>query len=262
MKGFEEVCSTCVQTDAAEPHLYVKRTRALPSVGCEADAVVPEVRLDRYLVTPNGAEIEKPEYGILGNQVGGVSLAFEDGAFSAGPITFSQDVAARWDAWIPATDGDTRLRARLDFGLVNETRGKVTAFVETHDGRFCDGELLPGCGGKNRSFADDIAVTDEELAGEWAVETIEMVSVDVDEGSWQEKRSSVVVTRSAEDVGKEVNIRMPKGLTLGMAETGDGGMCFIAGWLQTSERRSVVCRKYDAEGLLVSVSSSVEVKSA
>lgn len=239
----------------------MKRTRALPSVGCEADAVVPEVRVDRYLVTPSSADIDVSEYAMAGNQVGGVSLAFADGSFSSGPATFSQDVVASWEAWIPAADGDERARARLHFGLVNEARGKVTAFVETHDGSFCDGELLPGCGGKNRSFADDEAVTDAQLAGEWSVETTEMRVVRVEDGSWEQVCSSASVSRSVEQVAAEVNIRMPKGLTLGMREEGDGGMCVMAGWLNSPCRRTVVARHYDSEGLLISVSSSVEEKS-
>lgn len=274
--GFEEVTSSRV-VDAAEnsaaggagaaSHLYVKRTRALPSVGCEADAVVPESRVERFTA---GADLDVAvsEYGVTGTVIGGAALGFDDGAWSAGPATFDQDTFGRWYACMVDPAAETPRRARLEFSAVNEPRGAVVAFVETHDGPFCDGELLPGCGGNNSSFAERDALTAGELAGKWRVVTTAFACEEANSGGdgehvvslWGETQSEEVVTRTDEDVAEEVNVLMPMGLSVGMQKCDDGGMFFRAGWLTTPTSRAVVTRYYGSDGNLASISRSVETK--
>jgi hypothetical protein len=276
--GFEEVCSTQVvgsdgkaggDGDGAGAHLYLKRTRALPSVGCEADAVASECKVERLTATNTG-EVTVPEYGVKGSVVTGAALGFADGGWSAGPSTFAQGTLGRWYAAIAHPDATPRQRARLEFGTVNVPRGSVIAYVETHEGPFCDGELLPGCGGVNASFAPERAVTAEELVGEWLVDASDYVCVAKAPGrdgehvvsEWSESHSSLAVVRSAEQVADEVDVYMPKGLTVGMHASADGEMCFSAGWLTSPTLRAVVARVYGPDGRLVRISKRVETKAA
>lgn len=273
--GFEEVTSSRV-VDAKEnsssggvgeaSHLYVKRTRALPSVGCEADAVVPECRVERF-VGGNDVDVAVSKYGEKGTVVPGAAVGFDDGAWSSGPATFDQDKFGRWYACIVDPAAASSRRARLEFSTVNEPRGAVVAFVETNEGPFCDGELLPGCGGKNASFAEQAAVTAAELAGKWQVETTVLACAEAEGSgeervvsSWAEGTSSSVVERSEAEVEDEVNVLMPTGLSVGMQKSDDGGMYFRAGWLTSPTSRAVITRLYGADGMLRSVSRSLERK--
>jgi hypothetical protein len=273
--GFEEVTSSRVfgadgksggGGDGEGSHLYLKRTRALPIVGCEADAVVPECRYERF-VAGASADVSVSEYGVKGTVVTGAAVGFDDGAWSAGPPAFDQDAFGRWYACIVDPAAEAR-RARLEFSTVNEPRGAVVAFVETNEGPFCDGELLPGCGGKNSSFAEQPALTAAELSGSWEVETTVYTSEGTDTSEtgehvvsgWFVSRSFSVVVRSEEQVQTEVNVFMPTGLSVGMVKSDGEEMEFRAGWLTSPSRRVVVSRLYGAHGKLVSISRSAEKK--
>lgn len=241
IKGFEIVTSSICELEGSERALFVKRTRALPSVGCEADAVTPEVRTETVCAVGEDS----------------VAGGFSCGSYSVGPTSFSQEVGARWSACL--ANPDDRRRVRVEFGLVNEPRGAVTVFVEEHDGDYCEGQILPGCGGKNRSFADDAAIkAGEELAGEWRVEKAAYERV---AGGWlREQTSGFMRTRSAEDAEAEVHVAMPRGITVGMRALIDGGMDFIAGWLISPDKRTVVRRSYNSSGTLASVSRETETR--
>jgi hypothetical protein len=141
--GFETVTSTRIE-DAA---LRVKRTRALPAVGCEADAVIPEVQDN--LIQPAVAATDRLRCTL--------SLGFDHGGFAVGPESiadYPNTAPPRWHFCL--VDPDTpnvqpenirgRRRARLEFGLVSSTHGAVDAYIEVLDGPFCGsgGEILPG----------------------------------------------------------------------------------------------------------------------
>lgn len=234
--GYETVTSTRVYGD----EVYLKRTRALPSVGCEADAVVPEERVERFVT------------GAVEGKVGG-SVGFESGAFSAGPEVFLNFFKAV--AWLADPEAGQK-RVRLEFGDVRKETGAVVAFVEGWDGEFCDGALLPGCGGNNVSFAEEVSMDAGVLEGRWKVKG---TALSIVEGSWVEEVIDEEVVRSRDDVESEARVCLPRGISLGVLEKESGEIELCAGWILDSSR-SVVRRSYGSDGKLLRVVSGVEMK--
>lgn len=284
VKGFEVVTSTRVQeiscshasATVSEPayELYVKRTRALPSVGCEADAVVPEVHVNRYRAFDNASVGD-----LTAPPVSTISLGFDDGGFVIGPSSYSPDIETMWHVCIadPQSEADVetppRRRARLQFGHVNEARGCVSAFIEAYDGVFCDGDVLPGCGGKNAPFVDNPRlVPSSHLAGKWTCQITQYTLTRGGESknsvpshsdqsnslSWSCRNFSAILNRSSADAHREICVAMPEGMTASVNKLKDGSVCVSAGWLTTPNLRAVISMEYDELGSLVCVKRSVE----
>ncbi len=107
---FETVCSV------RAGNFQLRRLRALPSVGCEADAVAVEE----------------------GPVVRGVDAAWGDGSFVAGRMV------------CVAGPGGVRRRVRAECAPASRT---VSVTREGWEGPYCDAAVLPGCGGALESFA-------------------------------------------------------------------------------------------------------------
>lgn len=220
----------------------MKRTRAMPSVGCEADAVVPEVHeqifsnIDEKLIT------------------GG----FPDGTVACGPAVITNEHSQRWNMCLVDPTEGVKSRVRLQFGLVDEPFGAVNVMVEHWDAPFCNGEVLPGCGGKNESFASDARMDPvAELAGKWDVSSIVYMASD---GAWQMEERSFEIDRDEVVVHAETNVVLPRGITVGIASAENGTKTVVAGW-KTAENSRVVSRLvYASSGVLLRVSRDVENK--
>lgn len=236
IKGFDCLTSSV----CAQGALTMKRTRALPSVGCEADAVVPEVAEQTYLSAQEGA----------------VNSGFADGTINCGPACITDDHAQRWSVALADPRPGQRTRARVEFGLVNEPFGAVTVFLEHWDGPFCNGQVLPGCGGKDESFATDAAVDSSALSGDWGVESTVYTAV---AGGWEVAERCSRVTRSGEEEAmREVNVCLPRGVSVGIMTQEDGGKCVTAGWVVEEGVRIVSRRRYDGDGSVAWISRDIE----
>lgn len=230
--------STCLENGS----LLMKRTRTLPTVGCEADAVVPEVK----------------EYVYVSGEEAAINGGFADGTVNCGPACITDDHAQRWHICLVDPSNDARSRIRVEFGLVNEPFGAVTMFVEHWDAPYCRGEILPGCGGSNQSFATDPPIDPASaLSGTWAVDSqVYMKSRD----GWVLERLSSEVSRKSEEAGKNINVALPRGVSLGIISHEDGSKCVAAGWVVKEGVRVVSRRTYDSGGELVSVCRDIEKK--
>ena len=190
--------------------IYQKRTRALPTVGCEADAVIPEVA----------------EEDIVG------STAFADGSYCA-----RAGDAQKWTFAI-AHPHDEKARVRLQFARVDEKIGVVVVLFEHCEGEFNEGQVLPGCGGE-KSFADAPRLQAQQLDGTWEVER-EICSVD---GGRVLQRDTV----TREDT--RVNMCLPKGVSVSIQCNDEEDVLHVeAGWLVGSVR-AVLRRTYNSRRL-------------
>jgi hypothetical protein len=235
--------------------LVVKRTRALPSVGCEADAVVPEVRVDEWpaLVASAAAPDGRLRVGV----------GFDDGGYFWGPAVLSAD-NRHCDTWTvcvadPRPAAGVPRRARLEIGRVNDRRGAIIAVVESWDGQFCNGAILPGCGGKNASFADETRIVPEEaLVGEWTSASCSYEYCE-DLSSWNKTVSSRGhFTRSTEQATAEADVAMPLGMSAGFRTFPDGNSKLHVGWLTSADHRGTVVVDFDQSGRLTCVVNAVE----
>ncbi len=238
IKGFESLTSSELVSSA----LRTKRTRVLPSVGCEADAVVPET-----------SEITTTGFGDTPESVG-----FENGSYSVGPLRISDDVAAKSSFCLvePDTEIDKpRTRVRVECGDVLAGRGVLDIHVEVWDAPFCDGAVLPGCGGSSVSFADAPPLDSaRELPGIWAVSGIAFENVG---SEWRQTEIDAVVERSSEEVGQYAAVALPKGISVNAAMKEDGAVVEV-GWVSRPGVRSVVSRSYDELGFVNSIKWKVE----
>lgn len=234
IKGFE--CLT--STQLLRGSLRTKRTRVLPSVGCEADAVVPEVA--ERVIDPVAAP---------------AAAAFDCGSYAAGPVNLAADERA-WSLCLaePGEAGCRRTRVRVDAGDVLEGFGALEVHVETWEGPFVDGAVLPGCGGEHASFADGERLGADALVGKWKVEE----TVYAREGAgWTRSEKRNVVERDAEDAERLVGLALPKGVNV-RAETEDAGAVIEAGWLVKQGLRVTVRREHAPDGNVVRCSRRVE----
>lgn len=229
INAFECLTSSTVLSEGT---LLVKRTRALPTVGCEADAIIPEVRETEFSV--------RDERSLNGG--------FSDGCVSCGPIVLEMD--SRFQA-VLVDPQDTKSRVRVDFGRVDEKVGRIDVFFENWQGAFCGGQVLPGCGGGSQSFADEKRLNPEHLQGNWSVER---QSYKVGDENLTEGEPFTVSRQEMSDI----SIALPRGLSVDVTLQGDG-RDVVVGWLR-GDQRLIVRRQYDSDGKLLSVSREFERK--
>jgi len=219
----------------------MKRTRALPSVGCEADAVVPEVAEQIYLSATKD----------------NINGGFTDGSISCGPAVMTDELSQRWNVCLVDPTEGNRSRVRLEFGPVNQPFGQVTVFIEHWEGKFCNGEVLPGCGGKNGSFAEDDGLDVSALTGNWSVDR---TTYQTESDGWIKECCTVRTERNQANAEDEVNVALPRGLSVGVKEADDGSSEVIAGWMTSHDKRVVVRSAYDSTGSLRYVSRDIETR--
>ncbi|CAN8069080.1 unnamed protein product [Agarophyton chilense] len=213
--GFDIVSSSKVTEDT----LYLKHTRALPSVGCEADAVIPEVSVLKWEGPGNGG--------------------FSDGCISCGSLQY--DGSPMLTILVSGKE-----RVQLCF-RVNEQVGDVTVFRESWGSEFCDGQVLPGCGGGTR-FAEGSKMNISDLLGSWEYESEE---VDFSKDSNIRQTSGALSRKSLE--GELVTL--PIGLSVRVLQEG-GSVLVESGWLH-DDKRIVIERQYE-EGVLTKIKKSIE----
>lgn len=239
IKGFDCLTSSTCLEDGS---LLLKRTRALPSVGCEADAIVPEVVEHHYLSVQDDT----------------INGGFPDGSINCGPASITDDHAQRWRVCLVDPSEDVRSRIRVEFGLVNKPFGEVTVFLEHWDSAYCGGKILPGCGGSNQSFATDPKLDPSiDLSGTWDIESQTYIA---GKDGWELQSSTFDVTRESEEAGKDIDVALPRGVSVGIETLNDESICVTAGWLVKEGLRIVSRRKYASGGNLFSVSRAVEKK--
>lgn len=200
--------------------MYQKRTRALPTVGCEADAIIPEV-----------AETDLKQV-----------FAFDDGSYCVRS-------GSGKDEWMFAVVNPTngRSRVRVDFGRVDEKIGKVTVLFENWESKFNEGQVLPGCGGE-QGFAEEQTMSVSQLEGTWKYsETAYQVK-----NGWEVVESVGTVNREA----VAVSMVLPKGVSVDVKD--EGGLKVEVGWLVADKR--VVIRRVYGEGGLEVVSRIMETQ--
>lgn len=243
INGFDALTSTTVTEEGT---LFMRETLALPTVGCEADAIVPEV--------------DESELPVLSAETRAV--AFDDGSLCVAPTQlFATSLSQRWSVILAAgglqvegDDKEKRTRARISFGRVDEGVGKVVVFVERWDADYNGGSVLPGCGGAATSFADGKRVASDAANGDWQTR-VENCSA---ESAW-------TVTASEEHVKREGCadgiLALPKGLSLRIYR--EAGTCFVeAAWLVNDARRVALTAEYTSDGALVGIRHNIETRDA
>lgn len=234
IKGFECLTSSELRQGA----LRTKRTRVLPSVGCEADAVVPEIS-ERF-VNP---------FGLPG------SAGFDCGSYATGPVDLAADARAwSFSLTAPGEAGTKRSRVRVEAGDVLVGFGKLEVFVETWDAPFVDGVVLPGCGGEHVSFADGERVEANALVGTWEVEE---TAYERDGAVWTRREKQIVVERDAEEAEHCIGLELPKGVNV-LAHDEQAGAVVEAGWLVEPGLRVTVRREHRPDGEAVRCARRVE----
>lgn len=231
--GFDCLTSSTVLKDS----LYIRRTRALPSVGCEADAVVPDTL--ETTVSPYSA----------GSFCGG----FADGSYSIGPASFTNELSQKWSVALASEGESGHARARIDFGRVDRAAGKVSVWIESHYSDYNGGEILPGCGSPHSNFGGQERMRPDRLAGVWDVHRTQFTSV----GGWKEQQVREMVERGSD----ATMFALPSGISLFVGE--HAGITVVeAGWLTGDDSRVVVKREYNNTGELTSVSRALETRVA
>lgn len=215
--GFDTLTSTMISTCGTT--LHTRLTRALPTVGCEADAIAGDVT---DTSSTNGG-------------------GFEDGSYTIGPMTFDvQDLSMKFAFCVAHPEAKGR-RARVDFGRVDQKTSVVRAVLETWDAPYCGGAILPGCGGPDTSFANEPRADPHAAAGDWHVSTQRCTA----EGDWvyEDVVRDVVVGRK-KDESKGL-LALPRGLSVKVDTEAAGGEVVVeAAWL-VDRSRAVVRRVYD-----------------
>lgn len=222
--GFDTLTSSkvAVLTDTlTDTTLHTKLTRALPTVGCEADAIAGEITETVYLSSSfaNGG--------------------FPDGSYTTGPLKFdASDLTHTFSCAI--VDSKKRKRARLQFGRVDELVSSVVVIIERWDGPYCGGAILPGCGGPDSSFASEERTTGEMCTGDWDVKSV--VCAKSQDWRYEEVEKSV---EGREEDSK--SFLLPRGLSLKIGDE-SGEVCVEAAWDLGDGVRSAVRRYYSKEG--------------
>jgi len=125
--GFDRITSTQLQPpQPKQPHqnhdyLYLKISRMLPTVGCEADAVVPDVSLSATPVLPfshNSSTLLKSVHSLLADAPdparAAAAILLPSGCFSSGSLSYNRF-------------------ARLTFGLTFPSHNTADVVVEGRD---------------------------------------------------------------------------------------------------------------------------------
>ena len=179
----------------------LRHIRALPSVGCEADAVATEDSL-----TEDVLEVWK------------------DGSF----------VSSR-TICVAHPNDEVRERVRVECASTSRT---LSVTVERWESVYCDGAVLPGCGGALESFSHEKRIDANTLAGRWKLHNGDLVTRD------------------------EVSpcIMLPRGITVdAICIEGVGWRLRQVAWLPLdSDVRNVVRCVHDRAGDFVSADRSFE----
>lgn len=214
----------------ADDTLRQKRTRALPAVGCEADAVATEERV-------SNAALRTPVAGTA------AVVGFSGGSFVADE---------RWGAVMLCVAHPDGERQRMRVEVPAGTRGSASVTIEKWDAPYSNGALLPGCGGGATCFADESPLSAaDDLVGDWQVRSVKLERLET--GYWRRVEEDLLVTRTAADAEALVTHQLPRGVSLRRA---DGVV--EAGWLAAPGTRAVVSRMCDTDGSVVGVSWGVE----
>lgn len=234
--GFDCLTSSTVKDDT----LLLKVTRALPTVGCEADAIVPDIDELKFSAVDTTADTRN----------GG----FSDGSFTGGPTTFTGAYNQRWNATLADGSGsDGRRRARVSFGRVDEGVGSVVVWLEKRDGDYSGGDVLPGCGGPDSSFASAPRTTSEDLSGNWHVYRLVLSK----RTEWTSEKITEQIRREASDLQRL--FFLPRGLSLSI-NSDNQTTTVEAAWLCNAQRRVILRRVYAKSGALVAVEHTIEEK--
>lgn len=262
--GYETLTSSVVlpPSDEGGPStLETVRTRALPAVGCENDAVVP----DAATFTAALPVSEDGETATIGFSSG----AYASGRTSGGP-------AAVWEVCLLSPpgafaddDGQVdnagirahRRRMRVLAGPLDGVAGAVTLFAEGYFHTPSRGAVLPGCGGG----ADVEPLPDGNLegAGErdagWMRTAVESASA---VGGWTVEPALAEKGPPAAGV---VKLRLPRGVVLTVRDSGSGGeggggRSLGVAWEWAPGQRVGVERECDADGRTLRVTQFTEVR--
>lgn len=232
--GFDCLTSSTLKDD----NLLLKVTRALPTVGCEADAIVPDV--------------DELEFSAMDTATDTRNGGFPDGSFTAGPSVFTGTYDQRWSATLAdGSDSDARRRARVSFGRVDEGIGSIVVWLEKRDSDYSGGSVLPGCGGPDSSFASAPRTTPDDLSGKWHV----FRTVLSKRTEWEPEEFTEQIRRESSDL--QPFFSLPCGLSLSIISDSQGTVVEAA-WLSSTQRRAVVRRVYAKSGTLEAVEHAVE----
>ena len=219
--------------------LSVKLTRALPTVGCEADAIVGETILDEY-ATESGC-------------------GFPNGSYAAVPNLFDpKNLTKQFSICIMHPDDNNRERARLHFGRVDEEVSRVSVVLECWDSVYCDGAILPGCGGADSSFANEERATSSDAEGSWKASTTRLY---LHRNNVTERHGFVTGIEEINGRTELNGLKLPRGLMIRILPQSEGNNESIveAAWF-VDHKRAVVRAKY-LEARLTCLEHSVEVHS-
>jgi len=192
--GFDRVTSSEIRTrtavdtpggdtavDAAKPpsphsqsspsslELYIKISRILPTVGCEADAVVPEITTVQAPVLLPAADatlldIVATELASSADAARATgAVVFPGGSFSTGVLRHNK-YARLLFALAFEEGGNDQNRLLIEVSSEFRRSGTVSITYEQRDGAFCGGAVLCGCGGRVASFAKEQVDADAVFA--------------------------------------------------------------------------------------------------
>lgn len=227
--------------------LHIRRTRAMPTVGCEADAIAGDVCETVFASSTPSYSTESTNNDIVESD-GMCNGGFADGSFSLGPAVLRKDdLSQRWECAITHPQ-DNKRRARISFGRLDEKVSSISVLMETWDSPYTAGAVLPGCGGPHSSFADDPRTSLDASASSWSVRSTVYAASD----QWSKSSYSKTI-----DSGPIDALALPRGLSVRVAPENDG-MMVEAAWLADSATRSVVRRFYASDGKISFVEHAVE----
>ncbi|GAB0497993.1 hypothetical protein MMPV_009332 [Pyropia vietnamensis] len=261
--GYETLTSSVVlpPSDEGGPSiLETVRTRALPAVGCENDAVVPDASTFTAAL-PVSEDGETATIGFSsgayasGRTAGGPAAVWEVCLLSP-PGAFAEDDGQVDNAGIRAH----RRRMRVLAGPLIGVAGAVTLFAEGYFHTPSRGAVLPGCGGG----ADVEPLPDGSLegAGEpdagWVRTAVESASA---VGGWTVEPAPV---EQGPPAAGAIKLRLPRGVVLTVRDSsrdGDGGSGRSLGvaWEWAPGQRVGVERECDADGRTLRVTQFTEV---
>ncbi|KAA8495128.1 hypothetical protein FVE85_3369 [Porphyridium purpureum] len=158
--GFDALTSSRVDVDSdGKSCLQLKRTRMLPAVGCEADAVATEVTDSMFRLVGSGTRDQQTD------EAGApFCVPFADGSFWCTPHVYDSGSAQALITvgMASARDSTPQQRCILHVALA---RNSVTLCDELYDAPFRDGQVLHSCGGSQTSFAKDAPTSRDQLCG-------------------------------------------------------------------------------------------------
>jgi len=219
--GFD--CVTSVKVE--ENNLRVKLTRAMPTVGCEADAVVPEIFEETLSLSQDD--------GFIG---------FENGSFSRGPPKYSS--RSTWEHWMCYG----KKRVRVLFPEL-DGRQKTRLFTEAWDGDYCDGALLPGCGSKiSRIEGNGEMDASMQLEGKWSRRGY----------TWRKYDGTRQVSSVIEARDRVVKRLLPGSIAIDKVVDENGRIVLETSWNVSELTRTVLSRTYSETEELEEVSNFVD----